>query len=64
MVHKGPLVDVILGAEYQHFDVRSNRAFTDNTVIGSPNTFDQDAKGDIVRARLTIKTQGYGYFWR
>ena len=62
MVHKGPLVDVILGAEYQHFDVRSHNAFTDNTVIGSPNTFDPDAKGDIVRARLTIKTQGYG-FW-
>ena len=60
MVHKGPLVDVILGAEYQHFDVRSNSAFTDNTIVGSPNTFDQDAKGDIVRARLTIKTQGYG----
>jgi outer membrane immunogenic protein len=64
MVHKGPLVDVILGAEYQHFDVRSNRAFTDTTVIGAPNTFDQDAKGDIVRARLTIKTQGFGFYYR
>ena len=63
MVHKGPLVDVILGAEYQHFDVRSHNAFTDNTVVGSPNTFDQDAKGDIVRARLTIKTAGYRFFY-
>ena len=62
MVHKGPLVDVILGAEYQHFDVRSTTRLPTITVIGAPNTFDQDAKGDIVRARLTIKTQGYGYF--
>ena len=25
---------------------------------------DLGAKGDIVRARLTVKTQGYGFFWR
>lgn len=64
MVHKGPLVDVILGVEYQHFDVRPQRAFTDTVVVGAPNTFDLDAKGDIVRARLTIKTAGYGFFWK
>ena len=27
MVHKGPLVDVILGLEYQHYDVGSKNAF-------------------------------------
>ena len=27
MVHKGPLVDVILGVEYQHYDVDSHNAF-------------------------------------
>ena len=27
MVHKGPLVDVILGLEYQHYDVGSKTAF-------------------------------------
>jgi hypothetical protein len=64
MVHKGPLVDVILGVEYQHYDVRPQRAFTDTVVVGALNTFDLDAKGDIVRARLTIKTAGYGFFWK
>jgi outer membrane immunogenic protein len=66
MVHKGPLVDVILGAEYQHFDVGSQTAFCANPACG-PATFadyDLSAKGDIVRARLTVKTQGYAYFWR
>ena len=27
MVHKGPLVDVILGLEYQHYDVGCRKAF-------------------------------------
>jgi hypothetical protein len=26
--------------------------------------YDLNAKGDLVRARLTIKTQGYGFFYR
>jgi outer membrane immunogenic protein len=64
MIHKGALVDVILGAEYQHFDVSSERAFNDVTIVGAPNTFDQSAVGDIVRARLTIKTQGYSFLWK
>jgi hypothetical protein len=25
--------------------------------------YDLTAKGDIVRVRLTIKTQGYGFLW-
>jgi outer membrane immunogenic protein len=58
MAHKGALVDVILGVEYQHFDVRAKRAFTDPFV---DLTFDHGATGDIVRARLTIKTQGWGW---
>ena len=37
MIHKGALVDVILGAEYQHFDVSSKRAFNDTTIAGAPN---------------------------
>ncbi len=64
MIHKGALVDVILGAEYQHFDVSSKRAFNDTTIVGAPNTFDQGATGDIVRARITIKTQGYAWAWK
>jgi outer membrane immunogenic protein len=60
MVHKGALVDVILGAEYQHVDLRSKTAFTDPNFAGLFN-FDHDAVVDIVRARLTIKTQGWGW---
>jgi outer membrane immunogenic protein len=60
MVHKGPLVDVLLGVEYQHFDVRSNNAFFSNIAA---NNYDLEAKGDIVRARLTIKTSGYRFFY-
>jgi outer membrane immunogenic protein len=60
MVHKGALVDVIFGAEYQHFDVRPKRTFT--APGASLQSFDLDAAGDIFRARLTIKTQGYGWW--
>ena len=61
MVHKGALVDVVFGAEYQHVDLRDKRAFND-PVAGNVLTFDQGAVADIVRARLTIKTQGYGWW--
>jgi outer membrane immunogenic protein len=65
MVHKGPLVDVILGVEYQHYDVRSHNAFCFNPGCGSPTGWDYDlaAKGDLVRARFTIKSHGYGFFY-
>jgi hypothetical protein len=65
MVHKGPLVDVILGLEYQHYDVSGKTAFC--ATACNPLTiadYDLNAKGDLVRARLTIKTQGYGFFYR
>jgi outer membrane immunogenic protein len=63
MVHKGALVDVILGAEYQHYDVRPERAFCLAQACAAPTgaDFDLSAKGDIVRARLTVKTQGYPF---
>ena len=61
MVHKGTLVDVILGVEYQHFDVGSSSAAIGSAPFGFRDGFDLDAKGDLVRARLTIKTQGYGF---
>jgi len=66
MVHRGALVDVILGVEYQHFDVsrHHDRAFCVSPACAVPFAadYDLDAKGDIVRARFTIKTQGYGIF--
>jgi outer membrane immunogenic protein len=65
MVHKGPLVDVILGIEYQHYDVGSQNAFCFQPSCGAPTGWDFDlaSKGDIVRARFTIKTQGYGWWY-
>jgi outer membrane immunogenic protein len=61
MVHKGPLVDVILGVEYQHWDVGSKQAYCDypGCAYTSFNDYDLGATGDTVRARLTIKT-GWG----
>jgi outer membrane immunogenic protein len=61
MVHQGPLADVILGVEYQHFDVQTKNAFFNN----AQHAFDYDlgSTGDIVRARLTIKTHGYSFFY-
>ena len=66
LVHKGSLVDVLLGVEYQHYDVSGEKAFCINPGC-SPGTgadYDLSSKGDLVRARLTIKTQGYGFFYR
>jgi len=57
MIHKGSLVDVILGAEYQHWDVEGKRAFCFNlgcTPVSGAD-YDLSAHGDIFRAKLTIK---------
>ncbi len=71
MIHKGALVDVIIGAEYQHWEVDTDRAFTclvPGVAVGtcgplpSFRDYDLGASGDLVRARLTIKTQGWR-FW-
>lgn len=63
MAYKGALVDVILGVEYQHFDVGAARAFCVNPgcVVPAVRDFDLSASGDIVRARLTVKTHGFGF---
>jgi outer membrane immunogenic protein len=63
MVHRGALVDVILGVEYQHFELSGERAFCVNPgcVVPAVRDYDLSARGDLVRARLTIKTQGYGF---
>jgi outer membrane immunogenic protein len=65
MVHKGPLVDVVLGVEYQHFDVGNKNAFCGalDCNVASAGPYDLSTTGDLVRARLTIKTQGYGFLW-
>ena len=40
-------------------------SFCFNSGCNGPTGWDEDlsAKGDIVRARLTIKTKGYGFFY-
>ena len=65
MVHTGPLVDVLLGVEYQHYDVSDKNAFCSNPGCAVPTGADYDlsAKGDIVRARLTVKTHGYSFYY-
>ena len=48
MVHKGPLVDVILGLEYQHYDVSGKTAFC--ATACNPLTiadYDLNAKGAL-----------------
>ena len=67
MVHTGALVDVLLSVEYQHFDVSDgNEAFCRAPGCNVPHRANHDlsAKGDLVRAKLTIKTQGYAFFWK
>jgi outer membrane immunogenic protein len=65
MVHKGPLVDVILGLEYKHVDLDSAHhvpAFAANNPANT-NRHDIDARMDIFHARLTIKTHGWDIFY-
>src|SRR5262249_34996375 len=64
LVNPGPLADVILGVEYQHFDVKASPAFCVNAGCSplAVRDFSLAATGNIVRARLTIKTHGYGFF--
>jgi outer membrane immunogenic protein len=61
VIHKGVLVDVILGAEYQHFDLNGARAFCVNPACApaAVRDFNLSATGDLVRARLTFKTLGF-----
>jgi outer membrane immunogenic protein len=66
MIHKGSLVDVILGAEYQHYDVRERSAFCLNAACNPAAVgfdYNLDAVGDLARVRLTIKTHGWDIFW-
>lgn len=62
MIHKGALVDAIIGVEYQYWDVDTKSAFCFNLNCTPTDIADYDlgATGSLVRARLTIKTQGWG----
>jgi hypothetical protein len=59
VVGLGRLKDI--GVEYQHFELENKRASTETPVGGFDDSFDLKARGDIVRARLSVKTQGFGW---
>jgi outer membrane immunogenic protein len=63
VAYKGTLADLLLGAEYQHFDLDWKAAVTCNAVI-CPNaqhqSYSHTASGDIFRVRATFKTKGWG----
>jgi outer membrane immunogenic protein len=63
VAYKGSFADILLGAEYQHFDLERKQAVTCTPGLcpGVPHQgYLHDANGDIVRVRLTLKTHGWG----
>ncbi|HTB04951.1 MAG TPA: outer membrane beta-barrel protein [Bradyrhizobium sp.] len=63
VVYKGSLGDILLGAEYQHFNLDRMQAVTCTPTLcpGVPHqSFLHDANGDIARVRLSFKTHGWG----
>ena len=65
VMHKGTLVDVIGGFDYQHIALDSNLHNPLNTpcVAGAGFCRDVDGDYDMVRARLTIKTKAWEIFY-
>ena len=61
--YKGTFADILLGAEYQHFDLEYKTAIKCNPV-NCPTllhqSFSHEASGDLVRVRLTVKSKGWG----
>jgi outer membrane immunogenic protein len=66
VVAKGPFADVILGIEYQHWAVSTKDAVCFNTGCNPRSGGDDtlSARGDLVRARLSVKTEGFGFVTR
>jgi outer membrane immunogenic protein len=64
VVHRGSLAELIFGVEYQHYELGTDRVFTESPVAGVDDSFDHKARGDLVRARLTIKSLGYPWLPR
>ena len=63
VAYKGAVADVLLGAEYQHFDLERTQAVRCTPALcpGVPHqSYFHDASGDIVRVRLTFKSKGWG----
>jgi outer membrane immunogenic protein len=64
VVYQGPFADLILGAEYQHVDLKEENIFCFNAGCSPANAEDYRNKAnvDIVRARITLKSHGFGWF--
>ena len=64
VAYKGPFADIVLGAEYQHFDLERKQAVSCGPATSCPGVphqgFLHDANGDIVRVRLSLKSHGWG----
>jgi len=58
VVARGELTALILGIEYQHFDLDAKHIPIVNTTVAEQ--YDVGAKGDIIRARFTVK---YPTWW-
>jgi opacity protein-like surface antigen len=63
VLHRGTVVDVVSGFEYQHFEFDEERAFCVNSSAGctplNVNDYHVKADVDVFRARLSIKTKGW-----
>jgi outer membrane immunogenic protein len=64
MIYKGPLVDVVFGTEFQYWEVDTERAFCWFPGCSPVDVADYDlsANGFVFRSRLTVKTQGWGWW--
>jgi len=67
MVHKGTVVDAILGFEYRHYEFNDQNFVVPVLLGGGPvpaNTWTVTSpRADTVMARLTIKTHGWDIFY-
>jgi outer membrane immunogenic protein len=65
-IYKSALMDVILGADYRHIDLRTNfQASSFDGFLGSPpgvNGRNIGATADQVRFSVSLKTNGWGLF--
>jgi outer membrane immunogenic protein len=65
-IYKSALMDVILGADYRHIDLRTNfQAASSDGFLGAPpgvNGRNIGATADQVRFSVSLKTNGWGLF--
>jgi outer membrane immunogenic protein len=58
LIHKGTGIDLILGAEYQHIDLGTDRHFLPGGAVALGFTRDVTMRQDVVRGKLTVKFNG------